>query len=134
MSGTTTSQTTDTAKSTSSRVSEWGMVIVSVVALLIFLVALLIAYLKANDTLMTTLLGIAGAGYTTVVGFWLGSSYGSSKKTDMLTAAAPSGGITPTTPSVIQTETVQSSTATPVVTPAPTPPPTPLPPPARPLP
>jgi hypothetical protein len=110
------------------------MVIVSVVALLIFLVALLIAYLKANDTLMTTLLGIAGAGYTTVVGFWLGSSYGSSKKTDMLTAAAPSGGITPTTPSVIQTETVQSSTATPVVTPAPTPPPTPLPPPAPPLP
>lgn len=85
MSGTT---TTDT-KSTSSKVSEWGMVIVSVIALLIFIVALLIAYLKANETLMTTLLGIAGAGYTTVVGFWLGSSYGSSKKTDMLNAPPP---------------------------------------------
>lgn len=86
MSGTT---TTDPTKSASSKVSEWGMVIVSVVALLIFLVALLIAYLKANDTLMTTLLGIAGAGYTTVVGFWLGSSYGSSKKTEMLNIPPP---------------------------------------------
>lgn len=114
MSGTTTPPAPE--KPTSTKVSEWGMVIVSVVALLIFLVALLIAYLKANDTLMTTLLGIAGAGYTTVVGFWLGSSYGSSKKTDMLNVAPTA----PATPApILRTATVTTTPITPQPTPAP---------------
>ena len=66
------------------KVSEWGIVVVSVLVLLIYLAALTFAYFSKNDTLLTTLLGVAATNATTAVGFWLGSSYGSAKKTNLL--------------------------------------------------
>lgn len=66
------------------RVSEFGIIIVSIIVLLIYLYALYIASLRPNDTMLITLIGVAATNFTTAVGFWLGSSYGSAKKTDQM--------------------------------------------------
>ena len=78
MSGTTTTVTTPTP-TIAMIASEWGAVIVSVVALMIFLAAIVVAWKTQNPSLQI-LLGIAGSNATTAVGFWLGSSFSSQKK------------------------------------------------------
>ena len=78
------SATTTQPPTLAARVSEYGTIIVSAMVLAVYLIALVIAYLKANDTLLTTLLGIAGANATAAVQYWLGSSFGSNKKTDLM--------------------------------------------------
>ena len=98
MSGTTTTPVTDPTPPLATRISEWGAVVISVIVLLIFGLALWIAYLKGNDTLLINLLSTAAAAFTTAVGFWLGSSYGSSKKTEMLKAAPPAPPASPPPP------------------------------------
>lgn len=81
------SGTTSTPPSQAQTIAEWGKVAVSLAVVVLYGAALLIAYLKANDTLLNSLLSIAGAQLVTVVGFWLGSSFGSDKKTNLMVAA-----------------------------------------------
>lgn len=106
----------------------WAKPGIGVYSLTLLAGSLIVAWLTKNDTAMNLLIGAVIAMGNTVVQFYFGSSSGSAKKTDLLSAAQPiSGGIPPTTPSVVHTETVSSSTATPVPTPSPTPRPTPSP-------
>lgn len=66
------------------KVSEWGAVAISVVALVAYIFALLIAWWsKSNDTFVA-LCGVAATNATTVVSFWVGSSKGSADKTAAL--------------------------------------------------
>lgn len=72
-------------------VSLWGAIIVSVVTLLTFSGALVVAfYIKETDvgkSLLQLTVGAAIANATTAVGFWLGSSSGSQKKDEVIGAA-----------------------------------------------
>ena len=63
----------------------WAKMVVSVVVLAILVpIALAIAYIKNDGSLGQMLGAITGMG-TTVIGYWLGSSSGSDRKTEMLT-------------------------------------------------
>ncbi len=68
-------------------VSLVGAIIVSVVALLTFTGALIVAFFKPDLGLLQLTVGAAIANATTAVGFWLGSSSGSQKKDDVISAA-----------------------------------------------
>lgn len=114
MSGTTT--TTDTTAKPDQK--DRGAIVVSVAAQATFLLAMaaacVIAKVNSDYTLLITLAGAAATNATAVVNYWIGSSAGSAKKTDILNAQQA-----PLAPSVVHTETV--TTATPVPTPRPTP-------------
>ncbi len=69
-------------------VSEWGAVIVSLVALAAYVVALVLAKVYAQADIFNTLCGVAAANATTVISYWVGSSFGSAKKTDTIAAIA----------------------------------------------
>jgi hypothetical protein len=71
----------------SKTVSSWGAIIVSVVALVTFTGALIVAFFKSDPGLLNLTVGAAIANATTAVGFWLGSSSGSQKKDDVIGAA-----------------------------------------------
>ena len=70
-----------------------GAVIISVVAQVAFFLALVaaavIAWVRNDYTLLTAMAGVAATNATTVVSYWVGSSDGSAKKTDLLAAAPP---------------------------------------------
>ena len=72
-------------------VSLWGAIIVSVVTLLTFSGAIIVAfYIKDTSIggpLLQLTVGAAIANATTAVGFWLGSSSGSQKKDEVIGAA-----------------------------------------------
>jgi IPT/TIG domain len=72
-------------------VSLWGAIIVSVVTLLTFSGALIVAFYIRDTTLggplLQLIVGAAIANATTAVGFWLGSSSGSQKKDEVIGAA-----------------------------------------------
>jgi IPT/TIG domain-containing protein len=73
-------------------VSLWGAIIVSVVALVTFTGALIVAFYvflgpKGDAGLLQLTVGAAIANATTAIGFWLGSSSGSQKKDDVIGAA-----------------------------------------------
>ena len=100
MSATVTTAATATTATIASRASEWGAVVVSLVVLIIFLAAIVVAWMT-KDASLGILLGAASANATTAVGFWLGSSKGSADKTAALighpVTAAPAPTITATT-------------------------------------
>ena len=79
------------ASAAQSAVEKWGAPSISVYSLTIFLAAIIIAYFKANDTLLTALLGVAATNATSVVQFWVGSSSGSQKKDDTIAAQSIQG-------------------------------------------
>ncbi len=66
-----------------SRVAEWGAICVTIIVLLIFEAAIVVAWMT-KDASLGILLGMAGANAGTAVGYWLGSSQGSAKKTDIM--------------------------------------------------
>jgi hypothetical protein len=70
-----------------------GVVIVSAIALFIFFLAIvaaaLLAYIKGDWGLVGQMAMIAATNATTVVGYWVGSSVGSDKKTDIMAANPP---------------------------------------------
>jgi hypothetical protein len=68
-------------------VSTWGAIIVSVLALLIFTGALVVAFFHPELNLLQLTVGAAIANATTAVGYWLGSSSGSQKKDEVIGAA-----------------------------------------------
>jgi hypothetical protein len=90
MSGTTTPPAAPGKADASRRL---GTVVVSVVAQSTFLLALIaacvIAYRKDDYTLLIAMAGVAATNATSVVNYWIGSSSGSDKKTDLMNAALP---------------------------------------------
>jgi hypothetical protein len=74
--------------------SLWGAIIVSIVALLTFTGALVVAFFLNDPALLNLTVGAAIANATTAVGFWLGSSSGSQKKDDVIGAWLAPGGRT----------------------------------------
>jgi hypothetical protein len=73
-------------------VSLWGAIIVSLVALITFTGALIVAFYvflgSTHDaSLLQLTVGAAIANATTAIGFWLGSSSGSQKKDEVIGAA-----------------------------------------------
>lgn len=65
-----------------------GAVVTSIVAQVTFFIALAaagaIAWIKNDYTLLTAMAGVAATNATTVVQYWVGSSDGSAKKTEMM--------------------------------------------------
>ena len=82
------SATTPSGPTAASRVADWGPVAVSIIVLLVFLAAIVVAWLT-KDPSLGILLGMAGANAGTAVGFWLGSSSGSQKKDATIAAMNP---------------------------------------------
>lgn len=74
------SETTPPPVDHEAKSSAWGTPAVAIYALSIFVVALIIAYVKGSENLLTILLGVAAANATTAVNFYLGSSSGSNRK------------------------------------------------------
>ncbi len=64
----------------------YGKIAVSIVVLVIFIGALIVAFLSKNENMLMILVGVAAGNSTTAVGFWLGSSSSSAKKDDALIA------------------------------------------------
>lgn len=64
-----------------------GAIAVSLANSLAFLTALIIAYINHDTASLGQLIGAVIANATTVVSFWLGSSAGSARKTDIIAAA-----------------------------------------------
>ena len=79
-----------------------GPVVISIVAQFTFLLALgaaaVIAWVKNDYTLLVAMAGVAATNATTVVSYWVGSSDGSAKKTDLLAPSAPTTTTTTTGP------------------------------------
>jgi hypothetical protein len=77
---------------------QWAPAIVSFVVLLTFGVVMWAALTRqlpaGSETILNMLLGTLAAMATSVVGYWVGSSAGSSRKTDLLyqSTPAPAGG------------------------------------------
>lgn len=73
--------------------SRQGAVVTSIVAQATFLGALLaagvIAWAKADYTLLIAMAGVAATNATTVVNYWVGSSDSSAKKTDLMAPVTP---------------------------------------------
>lgn len=59
--------------------TKWGPIVVSVVTMVVFLAAIVVAWLT-KDSSLPVLLGMAGTNAGTAVGYWLGSSAGSKAK------------------------------------------------------
>ncbi len=66
----------------------WMLPGLGAMVLVIFAGALVASCFMNNDTLRTQMFAIAGAGFTTALGFFFGSSAGSQKKDDALAAKA----------------------------------------------
>ena len=70
-----------------------GAALISVLVLLSYLAAMVVAYLEKDQTMLNTLLVVAATNATTVVGYWVGSSAGSARKDSQIAAnAAKTGG------------------------------------------
>jgi hypothetical protein len=72
-------------------ISGYGAIIVSVVALLIYLGAHVVVLLLKSDTMLNILIGTDSALATMVAQYWVGSSAGSSKKDDIIAAQKDGG-------------------------------------------
>lgn len=69
------------------RIATWAPPVVSVIALLIFAMAYLIAYLSKDNQTLVMMAGAAITMATQAINFWTGSSSGSQKKDDQQAAA-----------------------------------------------
>lgn len=115
MSGTTTTPpttvtTTTDGRTVASKIADYGVIIVSVLVLVVYLIAFGVAYFMKDDKDITLLIGTAIANATTAVGFWLGSSQSSAKKTDLMAANPPPAPVVTTTdPASTVTRTTSTS-------------------------
>jgi len=62
----------------------WGAVVISGLVTLAFAVALILAFIKGDAANLNLLIGAVIAQTSSVVSFWIGSSSGSQRKTDLL--------------------------------------------------
>jgi len=84
----------------------WAKPAISIFALLIFVIALVIAYTAKDSTSLTLMIGAAIAMGQQVVSYYLGSSSGSAKKTNLLAIPPmPPVSTTTTTPTATTTTT-----------------------------
>ena len=67
-----------------------GQIATSVLSLLIFLGCLIVSFYAKDSQMELLVVGAAIANATTVVNYWLGSSSGSEKKTDIISPPNPS--------------------------------------------
>lgn len=79
---------------TTSNSVSWGAPVVSVIVLLTFGAVLALALLhgapSGSETILNVLLGTLGTLASGVVNFWVGSSAGSARKTELLADSVPS--------------------------------------------
>jgi hypothetical protein len=62
----------------------WGAIVVSVLAILTFIGALVVAFFLREPGLLNLAVGAAIANATTAVQYWMGSSAGSARKDDVI--------------------------------------------------
>lgn len=62
----------------------YGAIVTSILTSLGFLSALVIAYLSSDHTNQSLMIGAVISNFTTTVSFWLGSSFGSQKKDQVI--------------------------------------------------
>jgi hypothetical protein len=67
----------------------WAKPAISILALLVFLVLIAVAFLSHDLQSQAILSGVGAGMATQVLNYYLGSSSGSARKTDLLAAAAP---------------------------------------------
>lgn len=65
----------------------WGAIVISVLNSLAFLGSLLIAYLSKDQANLALLIGAVIANMASTLSFWIGSTAGSARKTELLAAA-----------------------------------------------
>lgn len=118
MSGT----TTQPAPTVASKIAEYGTIAVSLAVFAVYAIGFV--FVRNDQTLLTVLIGSAAANATTAVGYWLGSSQGSAKKTEMMGSGpapiAPVAVVAPVAP-VAPIAPIAPVTPVPTPTPAPTP-------------
>lgn len=73
----------------SSQLMMLGAIVVSVANSLAFFAALIVAYFSKDSANLTLLIGAVVANASSVISFWIGSSAGSARKTELL-ASQPS--------------------------------------------
>lgn len=80
---------------TTSNPMSWGAPVVSIIVLLTFGAVLTLALLhgapSGSEAILNVLLGTLGTLASGVVNYWVGSSAGSSRKTELLADSVPSG-------------------------------------------
>ena len=93
----------ETTTETKPEPSRRGQVVISIVGQTTFLIALIAAaylYWVTKDpvvlNVLAVLFGAASTNATSIVSYWIGSSSGSDKKTDLLAASTPPVGTTTT--------------------------------------
>jgi hypothetical protein len=69
--------------------ARFGAILTSFVTMLAFAVALVFAYVYKDTQNLSLIIGAIIANATTVVSYWLGSSSGSARKTEILSGAIP---------------------------------------------
>jgi uncharacterized membrane protein len=69
----------------------YGAMVVSLASMGAFLVAFAVAYFMKDNNNLTLLIGAVIANSTTAVSFWLGSSAGSQRKTELQAPATTQG-------------------------------------------
>ncbi len=62
----------------------WGAIVVSILTTLAFWTALVLAFIKNDTSSLNLLIGAVIANSSTTVAYWIGSSSGSRRKTDIL--------------------------------------------------
>jgi len=62
----------------------WGAVIISALVTLAFAVALILAFIKGDASNLNLLIGAVIANTSSVISYWIGSSSGSRRKTDII--------------------------------------------------
>lgn len=105
-----------------SKIAEYGTIAVSLAVFAVYAIGFV--FVRNDQTLLTVLIGTAAANATTAVGYWLGSSQGSAKKTDLMAANPPPVPVVTDPAATVTRTTSTSQTVAPVVTPIPTPAPT----------
>lgn len=73
------------------QLGEWGKIVVSVLTLLLYVGALVVALVLRNENMLLMLVGAAISMAGTAVQYWLGSSSGSARKDDLIAGAPPVG-------------------------------------------
>jgi hypothetical protein len=71
------------------KLPEWSKLAVSVLVLFIYVAAFVIAYKSDDKTSLQLMMGSTIGAFTSVIGYWLGSSSGSDRKTDLLNQQPP---------------------------------------------
>jgi hypothetical protein len=110
------------APATPSSEPVWAKPSIGIYALTLFVLALGVAVYAKNENGIALMIGAIISNATTVIGYYFGSSSGSTKKTDLMAAnPAPVPLPLPTEPAMVTRTTSTSQTTTPIPTPAPTP-------------